>query len=252
MTTPSRVCGTKSWESSHRNGKWQHLTDADLQPIISGMKEALPVYLFSLFLLAFAISLDGFSVGTIYGLRKMRIPLSSILIISACSFMMIILSMTIGGIIEPIISPNVASSIGGWILVVIGLGTLLQYLRGLRKTPKKHRLFNIKFKQFGVVTKIFREPASADLDQSGIISGAEAFLLGLALSFDAFGAGIGAAFLGYSAVFTAFLVAFMSALFLWAGKTVGYLFSEVKWIKKASFIPGILLILIGVWKILTG
>lgn len=209
------------------------------------------MYLFSLFILAFAISLDGFSVGTIYGLRKMRIPLPSILIISACSFLMIILSMTIGGMIEPIISPNAASSIGGWILVFIGLGALFQYFRGLRNRQKTNRLVNIEVKRFGLVIKIFREPASADLDQSGIISGAEAFLLGLALSFDAFGAGIGAAFLGYSTIFTAFLVAFMSALFLWAGKTVGYLFSEVKWIKKASFIPGILLILIGLWKILT-
>lgn len=208
------------------------------------------MYWLSLVILALAISLDGFSVGTIYGLRKMRIPLLSILIISSCSFLMIILSMTIGGMIEPMMSPNAARSIGGWILVLIGLGAGFQSIRGQRKRKQPGQLFNIEFKTFGLVIKIFREPASADLDHSGVISGTEAFFLGLALSFDAFGAGISAAFLGYSVLLTACLVAFMSGLFLWTGKTLGYLFSEMKAIKKASFIPGILLILIGVWKIL--
>lgn len=41
--------------------------------------------LFSLLLLAFALSLDGFGVGITYGLRKMKIPLLSVLIISLCS-----------------------------------------------------------------------------------------------------------------------------------------------------------------------
>ena len=36
-------------------------------------------------LLALAVSLDSFSVGFTYGLRKMRIPFKSIMIIACCS-----------------------------------------------------------------------------------------------------------------------------------------------------------------------
>jgi putative Mn2+ efflux pump MntP len=43
----------------------------------------LPVI--SLLILAFAVSLDGFGVGVMYGLRKIRIPLVSIGIISLWS-----------------------------------------------------------------------------------------------------------------------------------------------------------------------
>ena len=35
---------------------------------------------FSLLILAFAVSLDSFSVGLTYGLRKVKIPLKSILL----------------------------------------------------------------------------------------------------------------------------------------------------------------------------
>ena len=41
---------------------------------------------------------------------------------------------------------------------------------------------------------------SADIDKSGVINGIEAVLLGFALSIDAFGAGIGAAILGFSPI----------------------------------------------------
>lgn len=215
------------------------------------------MYWFSLLFLAFAISLDGFSVGTIYGLRKMHIPLTAILLISACSFLMIIVSMTMGNIIEPVLSPRAASNLGGGLLILIGSGALLQYFRGQRKRQepkpqirKQHRLKK-KCSRLRIFAKIFRDPVSADLDHSGNISVIEASLLGLALSFDAFGAGISAAFLGYATIWTACIVAFMSGLFLWTGKTIGYRCSEMAFMNKASFIPGLLLIIIGIWKIVT-
>lgn len=62
----------------------------------------------------------------------------------------------------------------------------------------------------------------ADMDNSGSISSAEAFLLGTALSLDAFGAGIGAAMMGFPPVPTAFLIALMSALFLRLGMWIGF------------------------------
>lgn len=214
------------------------------------LEGALAVHVLSMLVLALALSLDSFNVGTTYGLRNMNIPLSSITIIAACSGVMIMLSMSIGEMLENVVSQDGLNGIGGAILIVIGGWALLQSFRPhANQTRERHPyIVNLKIKKLGIVIRIIREPMTADMDQSGSISGIEAFLLGLALSFDAFGAGIGAALVGYPPVWTALIVSCMSALFLWLGKTFGFTFSRVKWIQKASFIPGVLLILLGVWR----
>ena len=50
----------------------------------------------SLILLAFAVSLDGFGVGVTYGLRRIRIPVLSVVIIALCSGIVVWVSMQIG------------------------------------------------------------------------------------------------------------------------------------------------------------
>jgi putative sporulation protein YtaF len=90
---------------------------------------------------------------------------------------------------------------------------------------------------------------SADFDRSGTITGVEALLLGVALSLDAFGAGVGAAMLGFSPYYLALTVAAMSSLFVLGGIKSGAFFSRCEWVQKFTFLPGVLLILIGMWKI---
>lgn len=207
-------------------------------------------HVFSMLVLAFALSLDSFNVGITYGLRKIKIPLLSILVIAFCSGLTLLLSMAFGTALEQFISSGDAQKIGGWILIFIGAWALFQFL--CQRMKSRHQdsvLFKVKIKNLGIVIQIFREPVAADIDRSGVISGVEAFLLGLALSLDAFGAGIGAVFVGYPLFFMAAMVACMSGLFLSAGRIFGYLFSEAKWIKRVSFLPGLLLILLGIWKI---
>ena len=46
--------------------------------------------------LAFAVSLDSFGVGTTYGLRKIRIPLVSTVIIAGCSGAVLSMGMCMG------------------------------------------------------------------------------------------------------------------------------------------------------------
>ena len=54
------------------------------------------MYLYlSLILLAFTLSLDSCSVGLTYGLRSVRIPLRSIIIIGMCSAAVMLVSMGI-------------------------------------------------------------------------------------------------------------------------------------------------------------
>lgn len=207
---------------------------------------------FSLFLLALAVSLDAFSVGLTYGLRKMKIPLKSILIIACCSALSLILAMLIGKALGMFISPAITEKIGGVILIAIGIWVLYQFFQSDTEKPVlTHEKIILKFeiKSIGIVINILKKPMTADLDQSGKITGLEALLLGIALSMDAFGAGIGAALLGYSPWLLALFVLTMSPLLILIGLTSGKYLSKFRWMSYISFIPGLLLIMIGVLRL---
>ncbi|WP_088103789.1 sporulation membrane protein YtaF [Halalkalibacter urbisdiaboli] len=203
----------------------------------------------SLLALALAVSLDSFGVGLTYGLRKMKLPLKSLFFIACCSATSILLAMAFGSFIQAYLSVKVAELLGGIILILIGAWALYQVIRPAKNTEKTQEdkiILSFEIKMFGVVIRILRKPMVADFDDSGTITGREAFLLGIALSLDAFGAGIGAVLIGYSPIWLAFSVAMMSALFVTLGMKSGYRFADSEIIKKFSFIPGVLLILLGV------
>lgn len=198
----------------------------------------------SMLMLVLAISIDGFGVGITYGIRKIRISWLAITIISTCSGMVMYVSMSLGLWMSSITEGH-AELIGGVILIAIGLGAVTQSLRrNDNKTPKEHNNKN-KTKRWGMVFGILRTPSTADLDRSGTISPGEAALLGTALSLDAFGAGIGASMLGFSPFATACLTALCCGCFIGAGLYAGRM---VKGIGRFKILPGLILILMGVWK----
>ncbi|MCV9884992.1 sporulation membrane protein YtaF [Metabacillus halosaccharovorans] len=207
----------------------------------------------SLLLLAFAVSLDSFSVGFTYGMRKMRIPLKSILIIACCSAGTMLGAMFLGEVLTRIFPIYITEKLGGFILMLIGAWVLYQFFRPSKESGEEEEvektIINFEIKTLGIVINILRKPMTADIDKSGTITGIEAFLLGLALSLDAFGAGIGAALLGYSPIIMSVLVACMSSLFVSIGIKSGHIFSRFSWVDKFSCLPGIILIMIGIWKL---
>lgn len=219
-------------------------------------------------LLAFALSLDSFGVGITYGLRQLKIPLISIVIISVLSGMIIGLSMQLGVLLSQIISPVVASYIGAVILIVMGMWSLVQLLmqkeRGQepgvssnhqreassKKEPAERTVWTIELRKLGLVVQILRTPSSADVDNSGSISGWEAMWLGVALSLDAFGAGLGAALLGFPPLWTSMMIAVFSGTFLIAGMKAGFRFAMRPWARHVTALPALLLIVMGIIKLL--
>lgn len=210
------------------------------------------VYYISLLLLALAVSLDSFTVGFTYGLRKMSIPLKSILIIAGCSALTVLLAMAVGHGISLWLAPAAAETIGGIVLIGIGIWALYQFFRPTKsEQPAKDEklLLQFEIKSLGVVIHILRKPLEADFDRSGTITGLEAFMLGVALSLDAFGAGIGASLLGFHPLLMAISVASMSSLFVTIGIYLGRHLSHKNWAANFSFLPGVLLIMLGLFKI---
>ncbi|SDM25885.1 sporulation membrane protein YtaF [Bacillus sp. OK048] len=211
-------------------------------------------HLFSLLLLAFALSLDSFSVGFTYGLRKMVLPLKSVFIIATCSAISLMIAVSIGHGLGKILSPNITASLGGFILIALGAWVLFQFFRSEKEKESEQLeheklIVNFEIRSLGIAINILKKPMSADFDRSGTITGIEALMLGFALSIDAFGAGIGAVMLGFSPIYLAITVAVMSSLFVLFGIKCGSFFHKFNWIQKFTFLPGILLIIIGIWKL---
>lgn len=239
-------------------------------------------HIFSSALLAMALSLDGFGAGVTYGLRKTRIPLLSVLIISLCSGLVLGVSMQAGALLQRFLSPSAASVFGAAILILLGLWSLYQQVRRSSEpevqpastvdspasltgthqgAPRREvttagqeqlqrAVFSLEIPKIGVVIQILRSPTKADLDDSGSISPWEAMWLGIALSLDAFGAGLGAAMLGFSPLGTAAVVSLFSGIFLVLGMRVGLRFAAKGGMRFISYLPAFLLVVMGIMKLL--
>ena len=116
--------------------------------------------------------------------------------------------------------------------------------------PSAKEVLYIELKRLGLVIQILRKPSIADIDRSGNISASEAVLLGVALSLDAFGAGIGAALIGFAPMLTSVVIALASGTFLATGLRIGYKYSDLSWIQRLSVFPGFVLIIMGIMKLM--
>lgn len=199
-----------------------------------------------LLLLVIAVSLDGFGVGISYGMRKILVPKAALTVIMICSGIVVLLSMMIGTMLHSFLSIELAKILGGSILIFIGIFSLINSIRGQFKKEQEisspftspNNLQNIK--------TVITTPDRADLDKSGTISIGEAILLGTALALDAFGAGIGAAVLGYSVIITPILIAIMSGLLVHYGIKVGIVLARNKRLERMNFLPPVILITLGI------
>ncbi|GAA3320682.1 hypothetical protein GCM10020331_032680 [Ectobacillus funiculus] len=128
-----------------------------------------------------------------------------------------ILSMGIGHLVAQVFFTRSRNKDWGAVLIGIGAWVLYQFFSSRQKKEEppveETTVWNLEIRSLGIVIQILRKPTMADFDKSGIISGIEALMLGLALSLDSFGAGIGASLLGFSPVLLAILVAVMSSIF---------------------------------------
>jgi putative sporulation protein YtaF len=175
-------------------------------------------------LFALAVSADGFAVGLAYGVRKIKIPLVSLLVICIASASSVTAAMLLGRGLSSLLSPLLASRLGALMIIVIGLIFLLQSLRQKINAIEENGsdpLLSLKIRPLGIIIQILKEPSSADFDHSGEIGTRESFFLGMALAMDAFGAGIGIAMAGYNILFTAIAVGMLKFVLVGSGLLLG-------------------------------
>ena len=202
-------------------------------------------------LLALALSFDCLGVGFSYGLRHMILPWYGVIIICACSGAVLAISMLFGRWLGQFVSPGLVRFFGAGLLIGLGIYMLSKSVRELVQEEEEGRpLLQWEIARFGIIIQILKEPHRADLDRSGQISGKEAVWLGLALSLDSFGAGIGMAWMGYSPFLTSICTAISTCMCLWLGLYLGEHAGERLSSKKMKLMPGCLLIFIGLVRLL--
>ncbi|USG66234.1 sporulation membrane protein YtaF [Brevibacillus ruminantium] len=215
----------------------------------------------SLLLVSLAISMDSVTVGLTYGLRHMRIPLTSLAVVAGCSFAVVYGVMWVGSTLVFWLSPEWGQQIGAFVLIGMGSFTLWRLISARSKTTDESKDSSVaeenspalvsQFRMFGLIIQILKDPSHADTDRSGHIMGWEAVMLGLALSLDAFGAGISLTFLGYPPLSVAACIAVMSGGLLFVGIGLGRQAGRFKWLSRLTWFPPVLLICIGLVKSIT-
>ncbi len=195
------------------------------------------IFLRDVILLVIVVSIDCFAAALTYGLAKIKVGFLSAAVISLVGSMVLWLSLVIADILSRIFSPETAQTVGGLMLVLMGL--LMISKRLIRKFVKE--------KQHGI-TAIFLDEKKADYDNSKDISVKEAFFLAGILSTDCFLSGL-AAGLGFSQnqkIWSIILNFFGGIFAIYLGLFIGKLFSKRIKNVDLSVLDGLVLIMLGV------
>ncbi len=210
------------------------------------------MYLFQMILLCCAVSFDGLAAGFSYGIRNLKIPLLSLIIIAIASALVMALGMLLGWAVAHYVTVSFSHLVGGIILIFLGgwvvWQALLNWSNGNGKPAVHKQQKRDNFFQF--IKKLIRSPVDADLDHSGSISSSEAFFLGLALASDAFGAGVGIGLAGFNIWLTSLLVGISKLCLITLGLFWGQLSRGRIPLFPAQLIAGGILILLGIFNIL--
>lgn len=193
--------------------------------------------LLSSFLFALSASLDAFLVGISTGIRKTRITLPQNLLISLITLAGTVFSIRFGQALAPLLPPKAASRAGSALLILMGTFYLIQFMwHTLRKylpdSPAKH------FSSARARAASGNTPAPPK-GLWGLLA------MGIALSLNNIGIGVGASIAGISCLSAAVLTFLFSVTFLFAGNRLGRarLFSNAR--AFAEPLSGLLLIGLG-------
>jgi len=200
-------------------------------------------------LLALAVSIDGFSAGLSCGLRKLAIPFTSLLVICFSSAAAVAISMSLGIGVAQLVPPHYITAFGGTLLIAIGICIIYQNSKEANRQVSCEPAGSKKSGLARLISLILK-PEDADLDHSGTLSMKEALLLGTALAADAFSAGFGAALSGLPLPATVLAVGVSKLILFPCGVLCGRFAAQNSTGKYTGLLGGVLLIGIGIMSML--
>jgi putative sporulation protein YtaF len=197
----------------------------------------------SILFIAFASNLDNLGIGISFGIRSLKITAVSNVIIASITMAGTYLSMTIGELISRYISRFAANILGASMIIVIGIWTVAG---SLRVRSSEQIVQNIKG-----LTGVIRNPSTADIDHNNVISTKESIALGTALALNNMATGFGAGATGVSPLWTTIVAGLYSLLFIGYGSQIGHTIARTWFGRYSNVTSGIILILIGVYEMIS-
>ena len=188
--------------------------------------------LFATFVISLSLSVDDLVVGVSYGLRKTRILFKTVLMIVLGSTLSMLIAMYFGKLITSHLTGIIARIISFCLLVGLGCWAIFKVWQ------------EIKQNKTGLTGE------ATFFKWSAVLNEKEAFSLGLALGVDDFAEALGLAVAGFPIIITVLLfklsevIAILLGAYLGAKKFSKYISS------KLAFVPGITLIIVGIWQLL--
>lgn len=192
--------------------------------------------------IAVASNLDNAGVGIAYGVRNIRISFWANLIIAVISGVFTWLAGFIGDALTRYLPSATTAWIGGIVMILVGLWVCSEPFRSKRAKDAERKSEN-------VMTRILRDPTAADFDKSQTISLRESCVLGIALALNAFAGGFDAGVVHIGVTITAIAVAVMSFVLLAVSAYVGSRYASRVFGTNATYVAGVLLMLIGIHQI---
>lgn len=194
----------------------------------------------SIFLFAVSANIDNFVIGISYGIKHIKVTWQANILIAVLTFSGTLLSMLAAQGLTQFISLTLSNTIGSLILIVIGIISIIQYIiceikKGGRACSKK----NIELAE------------TYDKNSNKKLEWHEAFVLGLSLSINNIGVGIGASIAGIGIIPAAISTLICSMLFLYTGNKLGNsCFSKLLG-RHTQLVSGLIIIALGMWEIIS-
>ena len=198
-------------------------------------------------LVAISSNTDNLVVGIAYGMRHIRVPWLSNVVVAVLTGFATLASVLAGQRIAGYMPAQMASLLGGGMIAGIGGWTLIQAVRA-PASEARTATTSINRAALGRFFSVLRDPVSADCDRSGHIDVKEVCLLAVALSLNNVGNGFGAGMAGMNPVFTTMAVMLCSVILLWAGVTAGHYGRRILG-SFASIVSGLVLVAVGLYEI---
>jgi len=209
--------------------------------------------LFYVVALGFAVSFDGFIAGVAYGLKNIRMPWPSLLIVGIVTCACSVVAMFGAYVLGRFIDTEYAIILGAFLLILLGIWSVFhQYLVKNVKPFEVNgqvTMRTLTFSMGELVISIMANPETADVDRLGVISPLEAVFLGLAVALDAMVAIFGAALMGALPVYTPLAVGVIHIVCVAFGCYSSTRFISDNLKKRVPYLPGTILILLGILRL---
>lgn len=225
-------------------------------------------------LFAVSSSLDALMVGITYGIRKIRVSLLQNLLVSLITLGGTMLAIGLGSLLAPVFSAKPLTGAGSAVLIGMGVYYLIKFLvsqvQKYRARPDVEKVpvpevfvpeISVpevpspeQSSGFPTESPMSSDTVSAADADCGPLTHRELLLLGIALSANNMGIGIGASMAGIPLWAASFFTFLCSMCFLGMGNCLGNCLGQLKFLRLADRfadpLSGLLLILLGICQLL--